>query len=76
MREPCMCGALDCVRCYPEGYYPPEMCDDCPYADVCAEEGPSEVCLRVEAAREEAAQDEYDRREDERYYRAFEEGWS
>jgi len=74
MREPCMCGALDCTLCYPEGYYPCEMCEDCPYEETCAEEGPSEDCAKVQAARDEAAQDEYDRRRDDPYYKAIDEG--
>jgi hypothetical protein len=37
MKEPCYCGALDCVRCHGESarYY--GWCDECTYSDECGE---------------------------------------
>jgi hypothetical protein len=32
-REPCMCGALDCARCYGEAAKFAGWCDDCPHAE-------------------------------------------
>jgi hypothetical protein len=51
------------------------MCEDCPYEETCAEDCPyEETCAKVQAARDEAAQDEYDRREDELYWEAADRG--
>ncbi len=49
------CWGGGCPYCEPE--YPEDMCDGCPYADACGDEGPSEVCMKVRAGQDEAAQD-------------------
>jgi len=36
-REPCLCGALDCVACRGPSAKYATWCDECPYSDECNE---------------------------------------
>lgn len=62
MKEPCLCGALDCVACHGESarYY--GWCDECEFADgsydgvECTAAPGSNECKRKELADEAKAE--------------------
>jgi hypothetical protein len=71
MRDPCMCGAADCVACRGPSarYY--GACDECRYAAGDEDEGPCEAtpgrdgCTMWERAQEARAEAAWERRHEE-----------
>lgn len=77
MREPCMCGASDCVACRGPSAKYATWCDDCRYADECdetTEPGSDDCQCKVDAdnaeidAYEARMEARADRERDERGY--------
>ena len=53
-REPCMCGALDCVACRGKDAKFVGMCDECEHESVC-KDAPSKNCRRGQEMEDEWA---------------------
>ena len=67
MREPCLCGALDCVACRGPSAKYANWCDECEYIDECGDttsHGDDECQRQCDA--ENAVIDAYEARMDAR----------
>lgn len=72
-REPCMCGALDCVACHGESARFATWCEECQYAEE-GECDPDKICPGSNACRRQADIDDQriDEWEDRQLDREFE----
>lgn len=67
MKEPCLCGALDCVRCHGESARHYGWCDECEFADgsydgvECTSEPGSSACRRKQLMDEEKTDEQFER---------------
>lgn len=63
-KEPCMCGGLDCVRCYGEDAKYVGACERCPYDSIC-QDAPSLNCRYIQELEEAAVEAKLDARSSE-----------